>query len=280
MNDQSHIQSDLDTVSECGTYIIDDDPLDEKNTVSFKRYVRPEGFRHGTFDIHGLLSSTANTIHRPVVDANIPKGNLCFSSSSSSNSSLVSVNEEDVKISVRSQFNPIKPAESFGENLAINQYHSHSLFFLVISPIFEHQPKSVISFHRFVFPLIRFRSKMKSSAIEKPFQSLKISLQGHSSSKPVSLRSSKSTGIHTNRAVELRRARAQAKMEELTQRTKKSSRQTNTKLDSRRKFRTEKEDLFTTRTLSSTSTEDLLNNSQRLTIKLIQLSSAILEKLK
>ena len=121
-SDQSSVQSDLDAVSECGTYIIEDDPLDEKNTVSFKRYVRPEGLRHGTFDIHGLLSSTSNTIHRPVVDKNIPKGNLYFSSSSS-NSSLVSVNDEDVKISVRSQlsttptqFNPIKPAESFGEN--------------------------------------------------------------------------------------------------------------------------------------------------------------------
>ena len=136
---------------------------------------------------------------------------------------------------------------------------------------------------------------MKSSAIQKPFQSLKISLEGHSSSnmnKPV-LHSLKSTGIysqhHTNRAVELRRARAQAKMEELTKRTKKSSQKprqslqriTNpTKFDSRRKFRTEKEDLFSTRTISSNPTEDLLNNGQRLTIKLIQLSSAILEKLK
>lgn len=87
----------------------------------------------------------------------------------------------------------------------------------------------------------------------------------------------KSSGIYShhqsNRTVELRRARAQAKMKESTQPTKKVRQPT-------RKFRTEKEDLFSTRTLSTQSTDDLLNNGQRLTIKLIQLSSAILEKLK
>lgn len=95
--------SDLDTVSESGTYIIDDE---ETNPVGFKRYVRSEDNRHGTFDIHGLL---ANNTHRPMVDS---KGNL---GCSSSNSSLELIGEDDAKIS-KQMITPIKPSEAFGKS--------------------------------------------------------------------------------------------------------------------------------------------------------------------
>lgn len=115
-------EKNLDTVSESGTYIIDDDDdQDEKINRSFKRYIRSDKHRHGTFDIHGLLSSTSHEIHRPVVDTNMLGENLSMSSSSSSSSLLSSLNDEQVKISVRSERSPtptkqIKPAEAFSKN--------------------------------------------------------------------------------------------------------------------------------------------------------------------
>jgi hypothetical protein len=102
-----------DTVSDAGTYIIDDDDSEQKipsSSSSFKRYVNPAKARHGTFDIHGLISSTSHTIHRPIVDSNLQKKDLSLSSS---NSSLLSFNEdEENKSSIQNQ---IKPPESFGK---------------------------------------------------------------------------------------------------------------------------------------------------------------------
>ena len=78
----------------------------------------PAKARHGTFDIHGLISSAAHTIHRPIVDSNLQKKDLSLSSS---NSSLLSFNEEEedkpsVPIPPPIQ-NQIKPPESFGKNI-------------------------------------------------------------------------------------------------------------------------------------------------------------------
>jgi hypothetical protein len=89
----------------------------------------------------------------------------------------------------------------------------------------------------------------------------------------------KSTSSQTNRAVELRRARAQAKIEELAKRTKKQfykpkqpmdvmstswhSHATNTNLRTRIKTKpvSQKEDLSTTRTISSSSCQRSLSGS-------------------
>jgi hypothetical protein len=113
-NDEN-LQSD--TVSDAGTYIIEDDDSEKKlSSSSFKRYVNQAKNRHGTFDIHGLISSTAHTIHRPIVDSNLQKKDLSLSSS---NSSLLSFNEdEENKSSLTPPAeNQIKPAESFGKKL-------------------------------------------------------------------------------------------------------------------------------------------------------------------
>jgi hypothetical protein len=98
--------NDIDTLSDAGTYIIDDDiniEQDEQSeqkinsSSSFKRYVNPTKNRHGTFDIHGLISSKAHTVHRPVVDSNIPTHDLPSSSlsNSSSLSSLLSFTNDN-----------------------------------------------------------------------------------------------------------------------------------------------------------------------------------------
>jgi hypothetical protein len=121
-NDEN-LQSD--TVSDAGTYIIEDDDSEKKlSPSSFKRYVNQAKNRHGTFDIHGLISSTAHTIHRPIVDSNLQKKDLSLSSS---NSSLLSFNEDEENKSsltppAENQIKPptenqIKPAESFGKKL-------------------------------------------------------------------------------------------------------------------------------------------------------------------
>jgi len=134
---------DIDALSDAGTYIIDDDESEQKlnlssaSTSAFKRYGNQTKTRHGTFDIHGLISSTAHTIHRPVVDSNIPKHDLSvLSSSSSSNSSLHSFNEDDniseTKSSLQQQSIPlhkqIKPAEAFSKKLKKENFSSEFLF--------------------------------------------------------------------------------------------------------------------------------------------------------
>jgi len=104
---------DIDALSDAGTYIIEDDidiALDdepeqdieqqndtqEQNSPSslsspFRRYATTKRNRHGTFDIHGILSppspspsATTHAINRPIVDLNIPTHDLSSSSSSSS----------------------------------------------------------------------------------------------------------------------------------------------------------------------------------------------------
>jgi hypothetical protein len=120
LSDNHH---DIDAISDAGTYIIEDDETEQKTNSSsaMKRYGNKTKTRHGTFDIHGLISSTAHTIHRPIVDSNISKQNL---SCSSSNSSLLSFNEIEEslssfipqQISTSPKQNQIKPAESFGEH--------------------------------------------------------------------------------------------------------------------------------------------------------------------
>jgi len=137
-SDNNH---DIDTLSDAGTYIIDDDESEQKlnssSSSSFKRYGNQTKTRHGTFDIHGLISSTAHTIHRPVVDSNIPKHDLSvLSSSSSSNSSLHSFNDDDniseTKSSLQQQSIPlhkqIKPAEAFSKKLKKENFSSEFLF--------------------------------------------------------------------------------------------------------------------------------------------------------
>lgn len=114
----------IDTLSDTGTYILDDDDEVEQKTTSlstpsaFKRYGNPSKGRHGTFDIHGLISATAHTIHRPIVDSNIPKEDLSLSSSS--NSSIHSFNEDEIISDNKSspqQYQQIKPAEAFGRKI-------------------------------------------------------------------------------------------------------------------------------------------------------------------
>jgi hypothetical protein len=106
---------DIDALSDAGTYIIEDDidiALDdepeqdieqqndtqEQNSSSslsspFRRYAKTKRNRHGTFDIHAILSpsspppTTTSVIHavnRPIVDLNIPTHDLSSPSSSSS----------------------------------------------------------------------------------------------------------------------------------------------------------------------------------------------------
>jgi hypothetical protein len=94
-----------------------------------RRYVNQTRNRHGTFDIHGFKPATEHTIHRPLVDLNMPTHDL--SSSSSSSSSLISPPVENDS-SILNSFahapttllqqqskipptqNQIKPAECFG----------------------------------------------------------------------------------------------------------------------------------------------------------------------
>lgn len=167
--------------------------------------------------------------------------------------------------------------------------------FLVISPILR--PKStqkfVSFFIFFICKLISFRLKSTIPSVCSHFQTLQISVHNQpttnlTKSFPIS-KPSKSTSIYshhqTNRAVELRRARAQAKIDQLTQRTKKQLTKPSPMINSfSHNSKRKTDDLFTTRTISLPShpqpTEELLNNGQRLAIKLIQLSSGILEKLK
>ncbi|CAF3711818.1 unnamed protein product [Rotaria sp. Silwood1] len=87
---------DIDTLSDAGTYIIEDDnELEQKNnsSLAYKRYVCQTKNRHGTFDIHQLITSTTQTINRPIIDLNISKNDLV--SSSSSSSSIVSFSNEN-----------------------------------------------------------------------------------------------------------------------------------------------------------------------------------------
>jgi hypothetical protein len=149
---------DIDTLSDAGTYIIDDDESEQKlnssSSSSFKRYGNQTKTRHGTFDIHGLISSTAHTIHRPVVDSNIPKHDLSVSSSSS-NSSLHSFNEDDsiseTKSSLQQQSTPphkqIKPPEAFSKKLQKIKFFFR-IFILVISPTFETKSFPITNPHR------------------------------------------------------------------------------------------------------------------------------------
>jgi hypothetical protein len=121
---------DIDALSDAGTYIIEDDPdivqddITEQNnnsSSSFKRYANPSKHRHGTFDIHGMISSAAHTIHRPVVDSNIPTRDIP-SPSLSNSSSLSSVhsfsNENDQSIQ--------KDVENASENKSSNGLKSAS----------------------------------------------------------------------------------------------------------------------------------------------------------
>ncbi|CAF0763423.1 unnamed protein product [Adineta ricciae] len=125
---------DIDALSDAGTYIIEDDldiahddepeqdveeeeerqqqqHNDTQESISsplstsspFKRYATTKRNRHGTFDIHGISSSsTATSTHavtRPIVDLNIPTHDLSSPSSSSSanlssSSSLLSLPTE------------------------------------------------------------------------------------------------------------------------------------------------------------------------------------------
>lgn len=100
---------DLDGLSDAETYVIedaadvaqDDQPeqdveenLQQTTPVQqpmMRRYANRAKNRHGTFDIQGMLSAVANTIHRPIVDANIPtRDQTSAISNSSTSSSLVS----------------------------------------------------------------------------------------------------------------------------------------------------------------------------------------------
>ncbi|CAF4072921.1 unnamed protein product [Adineta steineri] len=88
---------DIDVLSDAGTYIIDDDIDVIQTDISkqkinpppstLRRYVNQTNNRHGTFDIHGLISPNPHTVIRPIVDMNIPTRDLSSSSSNSSSSS-------------------------------------------------------------------------------------------------------------------------------------------------------------------------------------------------
>ena len=285
-------EKNLDAISESGTYILDDD---EKDTSSFKRYISSDKHRHGTFDIHGLFSSTSHEIHRPIVDGNLSGENLSLSTSTSS---LLSLTDDQVKISVRSTTptKQIKPPEAFSTISFNSLFIFFIIRFLVISPNLEKKckhfpPAKFVCLICSISLVIRFILFRSNSTVSSVFQSLQIANDNQPTSnftKSFHVRQpSKSTSIYvqhqTNRAVELRRARAQAKIEQLTQRTKKSSPMINSQHHQEKSFQLhsqrKSENLFSTRTISN-PTEDLLDNGQRLAIKLIQLSSAILEKLK
>ncbi|CAF0921293.1 unnamed protein product [Rotaria sordida] len=154
---------DIDTLSDSGTYIIEDDgdiahddELEQKNNSSstFKRYVNQIKNRHGTFDIHQLVSSTTKTINRPIIDSNISTNE--FISSSSSILSFSNENDDNIhkefedtfenkssnglidtsnvflqQQSITSSQNQIKPAEYF-----------------VISPTLEIKPFPTKNIHR------------------------------------------------------------------------------------------------------------------------------------
>ncbi|CAF1224718.1 unnamed protein product [Rotaria sordida] len=154
---------DIDTLSDSGTYIIEDDgdiahddELEQKNNSSstFKRYVNQIKNRHGTFDIHQLVSSTTKTINRPIIDSNISTNEFISSSSSllsfsnendhnihkefedtfenkSSNGLIDTSNVFLQQQSITSLQNKIKPAEYF-----------------VISPTLEIKPFPTKNIHR------------------------------------------------------------------------------------------------------------------------------------
>ena len=81
---------DLEGLSDAETYVIEDEAdvarddqpehdieenLQQTTPVQqplMRRYANRAKNRHGTFDIQGMLSAVANTIHRPIVDSNIP----------------------------------------------------------------------------------------------------------------------------------------------------------------------------------------------------------------
>ncbi len=140
---------DIDTLSDAGTYIIEDDESEQKidsSSSSFKRYGNKKTHPHGTFDIRGLISPITHTIHRPIVDSNISNDDL--SSLSTSNSSLLSLNEGeetfDNKSSLQEESTPpqkqIKAPESFSKNKLKKIKFFFRSFLLVISPIFETKP--------------------------------------------------------------------------------------------------------------------------------------------
>jgi len=108
---------DIDTLSDAGTYIIEDDidiarddepeqdiepqnDTQEQNSSTlsspFRRYAATKKNRHGTFEIHPLSSPTSSTksqtVNRPIVDSNIPTHDLSSPSSSSSSSPSSSAN--------------------------------------------------------------------------------------------------------------------------------------------------------------------------------------------
>ncbi|CAF3076528.1 unnamed protein product [Rotaria sp. Silwood2] len=115
---------------DAGTYIIEDDgdiayddELEQQNNSSsaFKRYINQTKTRHGTFDIHRFVSSTTQTINRPIIDSNIPTNELVSSSFVlfSNNKELDDTFENKSsniilqQQSITSTQNQIKPAEYF-----------------------------------------------------------------------------------------------------------------------------------------------------------------------
>jgi hypothetical protein len=134
---RSAAQHDLDAVSDTGTYTIENDddqvqdvkpkPTLKPSSSVLKRYVNESKSRHGTFDLHGMISAAMHTVTRPVVDMNIPTRDLpSASSNSSSLSSINSLSDEPHLLSPSDQFMPttplknqIKPAESFGTRILL-----------------------------------------------------------------------------------------------------------------------------------------------------------------
>ena len=173
--DTNHLSDhhDIDALSDAGTYIIEDDESEQKfnpsvSSSAFKRYVNPTQHRHGTFDIHGLIASTSHTIHRPVVDANIPQEDF---SASSTDSSLLSFNEdEEIKSSTQdhclipAKQSQIKPAESFGKQCTflLSNFFSSSYFTGIRNEIFSNY-KSFSTKNRNSMEVSRSSSKYHSS---------------------------------------------------------------------------------------------------------------------
>jgi len=92
------LNDELDGLSDAGTYIVDDEDIDEKTSISsFKQSV----LRHDTFEIQGFLSSISHSTHVPHVNS----------------------------IDTSSDKKPsIKPPESFGNKAETRSFSVISLF--------------------------------------------------------------------------------------------------------------------------------------------------------
>lgn len=161
--------SDIDTLSDAGTYIIEDDidtaqnnnsEQNRKSSSLLKRYVNPDKDRRGTFDIHGLVPPTTRTINRPIVDLHIPTHDESSSSSSLASSLISSPIENELNILKESEVstqnkssnsfsyvpntllqqrsitppppppqNRVKPSECFGKNNSITELSFCILYF-------------------------------------------------------------------------------------------------------------------------------------------------------